>query len=203
MLAQTNENMPCPTLSVTGPPGIVEPNDSAIYTANVDTKGKELKIEYVWSINAGEILQGQGTNIIKVKQPEFYSLVVTVEVKGFPKECPNIASESSTYDPPPVAKKIGEFLIPFSKIESLKNDKLIRAIQDDSTAQLYIIIGYKEKDLADRQTQKERNFVDALAKENKIPADRITIVRIFNKKDSVEFWLVPAGATPPDANKFK
>jgi hypothetical protein len=68
--AQTNTNPPCPTISVTGPAGIVSPGDVARYTVNVDDKGQKLNLEYVWSVSAGSIISGQGTPNIEVKQPE-------------------------------------------------------------------------------------------------------------------------------------
>ena len=162
-----------------------------------------MNLEYIWSINAGKILEGQGTNTLKVKQPEFYTLTATVAVKGFPKDCPNIASETSIGDPTPAAEKIDELSLPLSRTGNFKNDKLIKAIQADPSAQLYIIIGFKEKNLSETQIEKERNFLNALAIENEIPYDRITAVRIVNSKELAEFWIVPADATPPDLSKRK
>lgn len=45
-------------------------------------------------------------------------------------------------------------------------------------------------------SQKERALSDSLVKAG-LAADGITTVTGFRQADSVEFFLVPAGATPP------
>ena len=62
--AQTNEPLPCPTVDLTGPAGIVMPNEAIHYSVTVDKKGKDLKLEYIWSVRNGEIVEGQGSRAI-------------------------------------------------------------------------------------------------------------------------------------------
>jgi hypothetical protein len=89
----------------------------------------DLVLEYVWSVSDGEIVEGQGTQNIKIKHPLDGCLTVAVEVKGFPVGCSNLASESMCMDPPPQAVKIDVFSEPFAKINKERiNQSLTRRL---------------------------------------------------------------------------
>ncbi len=194
--AQTNENSTCPTISVSGPAGVVEPNIKATFTVNVETKGKELNLEYIWSTSAGAILSGQNTPTLTVEQPAG-NLTVTVEVKGLPDGCPNTDSETvGDVDLPPQAEKLEEFSGSFSQINKAGFKKIIAAVQNDQYAQLYICKKYKDdssKIKIDKTSEKVKNYLLKAG----IEADRIVFVDFPAKTVSLEFWLVPVGATPP------
>ncbi len=42
------------------------PNEAARYSVTVVKKGKDLKVEYIWSVKNGEIIEGQGSQSILV-----------------------------------------------------------------------------------------------------------------------------------------
>lgn len=201
--AQTNENSPCPKISISGPVGFLEPSEPIKFTALIDNVNEKLNLQYNWSVSEAKTFEGQGTLAIKVLERNFPSetVVVTLEIAGLPRNCPNTASASylTIYDPLPTAVKVDEFSTPVSKIENRKSEKLIKALKDDLSAQLYVFVGYREKTLPKTQTEKEREILELLTKENGINANRITLVRIFSNEESVQFWVVPAGATIPDS----
>ena len=86
----------CPGISVTGPAGITEPGGTAAYTLDI-TNEQGKAYEYIWSVSSGEIVSGQGTKSILVKTPENHAgMTATVQVKGTPVGCANLASESSS-----------------------------------------------------------------------------------------------------------
>ena len=195
--AQTTNTAPCPTISVNGPTGIPKPNEPINFSAAVDNKEKDLAVEYVWSASHGKIIEGQGTQNIKVVfQPSDGSLTVTVEARGFPADCSNTASESLTGDSAPQAEKIEEFLQAFSRIDKNRIAEIVRSLQNDPTAQLYIIFKHKEKTSPKMVNQKEREISNSLVKAG-LAADRITSITAYGQIETVEFWLVPAGATAP------
>src|ERR1044072_8384610 len=107
--AQTNQDLSCPTVSVSGG-GMPGPKDPMSFTAHVDTKGKDLILEYIWTVSSGNIASGQGTPSITVERDADENVTATLEIKGFPEGCPNTSSESSIWDPSPQAIKVGEFL---------------------------------------------------------------------------------------------
>lgn len=195
--AQTNETPPCPTFSITGPPGIVMPNESARYSVVVDTKGKNLKLEYAWFISSGTILEGQGTPTLTVKQPVNNSLTVMVKIKGFPDYCSNTASAVSTWDPSPEAAKLDEFSESIYRMDKARVEKIITAIRNEPSGQLYIITGFKKNTSLKSIKRKEQEIRNQLAKAE-IEKDRIVMMRIFAAVELTQFWLVPAGAKPPE-----
>lgn len=194
---QTNETPPCPTFSITGPPGIVMPNESARYSAVVDTKGKDLKLEYAWFIDAGKILEGQGTQTVIVKQPENNSLTITVNIKGFPDSCYSTASARSHWQPSPEATKLDQFSESISRIDKSRLEKITTAIRNEPSGQLYIITGFKKNTSLKSIKRKEQEIRNQLAKAE-IEKDRIVMMRIFAAVELTQFWLVPAGAKPPE-----
>ena len=197
IFAQTNETLLCPDISVIGPQGIVKPNESASFTAVVDTKGKNFKLEYAWVVDSGTTLEGQGTQTVTVKQTVNNSVIVTVSIKGFPDYCCGTASAISTWDPSPEATKLDQFSESISQIGKARIEKITSALQNEPSGQLYIITGFKKNTSPKLIKQKEQEIRNYLAKAE-IEKDRITMVRISAVVELTQFWLVPAGANPPE-----
>lgn len=99
--AQSN----CPNVSVSGPPNIIAMGEQHTFTANLDKEAAKYQVKYFWTISGGQIVEGQGTNILKaIQKPDDFgkTLTATVEIKGLPQGCLNIASASGEIiDPPP------------------------------------------------------------------------------------------------------
>ncbi|MGI8884193.1 MAG: hypothetical protein ACR2IA_08110 [Pyrinomonadaceae bacterium] len=172
------------------------------YSVSLDEKEIASKVEYVWSVRGATIIEGQGTQNIKIAQPLGDSLHVTIEVKGLPSNCYSSFSESLFIDhaAPPV--KIDEFSGSVSKIENRRSEKLIKALQDHPTAQIYVFFS-TGKNISPRSTKKKTQEISKLlVRENGIEAERITIVEIPSNKELTEFWIVPAGSAPPEIQKF-
>jgi hypothetical protein len=201
LAAQTKETSICPRIEITGPWFVPKAGDIVSYIAHIDEKGKDLKLEYVWSIKGGKILEGQGTTSIKVEFPYNGKLNVTVEVKGFPMECPNTYSESIGWNRAPEAVKVDGFSDSISKIDKARIERVVKEIQNDPTARLYIIVGYAGKTLPKATTRREREISNILVKQKRISANRIVIVRELSDKALMQFWIVPAGASFPQPKK--
>jgi hypothetical protein len=196
--AQTNNTLPCPTLSVTGPPGISVPDEPITFTASIGEEAKDYEIEYNWTIHGGEIVEGQGTTSVSVlRNVQGQSLMVTVNVSGLPDGCSNTASESaSACGLLPQPTQIDVFSECANHIDKNRINEIVRALYNDPTAQLYIIFRHKENTSPKTTSQKEREISNSLIKAG-LAKDRITTVTDFRQSESVKFWLVPAGATPP------
>jgi hypothetical protein len=197
---QTNNTAPCPTVSVIGPPGIPVPNEPIIFTASLSKEAVNYKVNYNWTVSGGRILDGQGTETLRVTPNNLgESLTVTVEIIGLPADCANKVSETaSRCGLPPQPIQIDVFSKPFTHIDKNRINEIVRALQNDPTAQLYIIFRHKEKNTSKMASQKEREISNSLVKAG-LAADRITTITDFGKSESVEFWFVPAGATPPNS----
>lgn len=186
----------CPIVSVEGPPGIVQPGELAKYTASIDLKGSQIVPTFRWTLSAGEIVSGQGTASIEVRQPAG-CITTTVEVGGS-DSCPLMASESSCWEPPPQAVKIGE----------MRNTKppdanlirlFINELEKNPTNQGYIFIAHPPITPQSQVADRERAVVNAIFNRSNRFHDRsrMTIVRVTSSREFTEFWRVPPGADNP------
>jgi hypothetical protein len=84
----------CPTITVKGPAGITPPGEDMTFSAEVNVVGP--KLTYVWSVDKGTIIEGQGTTKITVlADPSLAgdTITATVDVGGLAGNCVGKASE--------------------------------------------------------------------------------------------------------------
>ncbi len=197
------QNSNCPTVSVTGPPAVVQPGETMTFTANVS--GVDLnKIEYKWSLDKGKIVEGQGTPVITISTEglEDTTTTVTVEIKGLPSGCPNTVSETS------IMGCGGHYPILFDESElsslwtnSAKLNAFISELENNPNDTGYFIIYAYEKDSPDELKIKQdyiRNYLIA----NKIKPERLVFVMMNSDgyeidNSMIRIWRVPVGAEPP------
>jgi len=194
VLAQADNPAACPTISVDGPAGLVKPDETARYTVQIDSKGLQLNPQYFWSLSAGQILKGQGTTSVDVLQTR-EALTATVEVKGLPDGCPNIASATEIIDPPPQAVKLDEFTGPISQIDKSRFENIAEAVRRNPNNQLVIFVGYKERAGFDERSSRREELTHYLNLHTD-EDQRITYVYV-DGREIVQFWLVPPGAEEP------
>lgn len=85
----------CPALTVDGPKSPTKSGDTMIFTANVNSGGGEIEITYKWKVSGGEIIEGQGTPVIKVatnSKMAGKTVKATVEIEGVCEVCPKTES---------------------------------------------------------------------------------------------------------------
>ena len=92
---QTRDDLDCPRITVSGPAGITMQGETMIFEAMVTGMPQNL-IEYEWSVNQGEIIEGQGTaKIVVVGGEPGSNVTATVRVRGVPAKCSGTASETA------------------------------------------------------------------------------------------------------------
>jgi hypothetical protein len=188
----------CPTISVTGPSGVVLPGTPMTFTANV-SGGTAENITYNWTVSAGTIESGQGTPSITVSTTGLQStnITATVEISGtgLCAECTRTDSETGIVQGP-------EPLRPFDTFGPLPNDDVrgrldnyFVALRNDPTARGYIVIDGPERDAARRETL-IRNHMRL----RRFPTDRITIVRGDASAGEIftRLYVIPAGRSESD-----
>lgn len=186
----------CPEISMTGPAFVPRPNETISFSVTVAEKAKDLKLKYIWSVEKGKIIEGQGTEVITVEPDSSLSTTATVEIKGLPSGCPNTVSEYLFADGAPQSKLISELQTSDIEIDSAKFDKIINASKDDLSTTVYIIIYTDEKTPPEKLKQKEKQIRKYLKDKNVLP-DRIVMVNGGEGEDLIRLWLVPVGAEPP------
>ena len=87
--AQTNQSsktdFSCPAVDVTGSENAVQPGELQTFTVKVE-KFDLTKLSFKWITSSGEIIEGQGTETIKVSEEgNGENVTVTVEIEGFRK----------------------------------------------------------------------------------------------------------------------
>ena len=196
--AQTTPDASCPTVRVKGG-GRVRAGEPMTFTAQIDAKGKDLNLKYVWSVVGGKIVSGQGELTITVDWVPNKNVTATLEVEGFPKGCSNTYSEVGNSDEPPApsATLMDEFgVIPNGELEA-RLDGFFTVLGNEPNAQGYIINYGTGREIARREAQ-IRNRV-AL---RKYDGSRLTFVRGGANPEGkrgamTKLWIVPPGATPP------
>ncbi len=78
----------CPQVSITTSPSVVNVGEVEVFTVNVswDNEKEIQQIEYLWEVENGEIVDGQGTKTISVKKSG-ETTTATVELKELPRNC--------------------------------------------------------------------------------------------------------------------
>jgi len=75
VFAQTDKILPCPTIEITETVGIIEFGKVVTYIANVSEEIEKFNVKYKWDVKDGEIIEGQGTNVIKAKWANFVDVL--------------------------------------------------------------------------------------------------------------------------------
>ena len=191
---------PCPTISITGPNRSVAKGETIRYTARIDTKDPQLNVEFKWSINPETVFAGQGGPEIEFERPASNSVTVSLEILGPPETCPRNASETSNWDPGPVARRLDQFLGPSAKISDLRVKRVADRMRNEPSARLYIVLEYITVE-AEAAAKQKAQMIAALLLKTGLEAKRVTYVIGKTPRERVQFWLVPAGAEYPKIEK--
>lgn len=189
----------CPAIVVEGTPEPVCPGTPLTFTARVSGHSSTAKLAYQWSLSAGTIESGQGTDTIVVAPVEAgRSVKATVKVTGINAGCVDTASqEAQTFACclPRMFDQYGN--IPFED-EKARLDNFAIQILNEPDARGYLIayggrITYpgeavKRADRAKAYITGRSNFMD----------DRVTTIDGGYREDAtVELWILPATVSPP------
>jgi hypothetical protein len=197
--AQEKQISDCPTVDVRGG-GVPRRNETSYFTADVDKKGKKLKIEYIWTVRGGKIIEGQGMETIAVKVSGENALSATVEIKGFPEGCSNSATETAAI--------IIEFRravlvdeyekIPFDE-EKTRLSKIDSEFLNKTDGKIYFVINLTGKQTITEIKKRVLKIKNYLTETLKIPKDRIVFIFTDTSYQSYQtkIYIVPASAQPP------
>ena len=197
--AQTNLNALCPSISVDGPTRIVAPGEIATFSARITHTDLSKDLKYTWSSSAGEIIKGQGTTTISVRQPN-QPITVSLQVNGLAAGCPNLVSETESSDLPQQALKLGEISDLRSVSASSLLERVVQVIKDNPNAQLFVLSGHiggkASADVSTKELELLRDLSDKGIDEN-----QISVTGVFTEVEIFQFWLVPPGANRPQCRE--
>jgi hypothetical protein len=188
----------CPNIEIVCPTNIV-PDQPLTFSSRVVGGISAGTPSFNWTVSAGTIIEGQGTDTIRVDTTGLAGQTVkaSLSMGGYTPDC--AASCAITIPLPEVKRrKFDEYPSIARNDEKARLDNFAVELQGDPTATAYIIVypGRSGK-TGDVQRHIARQ-VDYLVNSRGIDAHRIVTLTGRTKDElMVELWLVPQGAKPP------
>jgi len=189
----------CPTVSVSCA-SQNEVNTAVPFTVIVNGADARAVLTYTWTASIGTIVEGQGTPTIKLDTTGlgFKSFTATVKVGGLNPACASVASCSIIIHPPIPITKFGSYgLLPRSKEKEMLKT-FAAALNNNPGAQGYVLSYDGRRDVAGVAREAGERAKAYLVDEQGIHGDRIVTLKGGLKEElTVDLWIVPTGATPP------
>src|SRR6185436_12849728 len=187
----------CPTVSVTCPDAATE-NVPVTFTANLSGGTTGIKPIYNWTVSAGRIISGQGTETISVDTAGLAGQTIraTLDVGGYGAPCPASCTVSIPIEIKP--RKFDEYYDIARNDEKARLDNYAIQLQSEPGAQGYIIVYPSRKAKSDDAQARATRISDYLVNSRGIDASRFTITMGAPRDGWMfELWIVPQGAQPP------
>ena len=190
----------CPAVEISCPTAVAV-DQPLTFTSRLAGGTPGINPVYNWTVSAGTITEGQGTDTIKVDTTGLAGQTVraSLSIGGFNLEC---AADCAVTIPVPklVSRRFDEFPDISRNDEKARLDNFGIELQNDPTATGYVIV-YPSKSGGKRGEvqQHAARVVDYLVNSRNLDQHRIvTLVGPARDQLSVELWVTPQGATPPN-----
>lgn len=188
----------CPSVSIACPTnlGIDQPLN---FSANVAGGTAGVTPVYNWTVSAGTITSGQGTNAIVVDTRGLAGQTVkaTLSMGGYSLDC---SAACSVQLPVPQLsnRKFDEFADIQRNDEKARLDNYAIELQNDPTATAYVIIHPAATTRPSDVQRRTKRILDYLVNTRGVDSKRILTLTGGAKSElSVELWIAPQGAAPP------
>ncbi len=188
----------CPKINISGPSFITQSGEPMVFTANIENADEKYIKSYIWTVDNGTIIEGQGTSSIKVDtnglSGQTITATLTLSLDDFLKDCGNTASEVGVITEMPKARLIERMQNPNCEYRQMIMDVFFTELNNDPNAMGYIFTFGSPRRVAEVERKIRANL-----KWRKFDSSRITFVNGGgrSKKPTIEFWLVPIGADIP------
>jgi len=189
---------PCPSVEIVCPTGIGI-DQPLTFSSRVTNAAPGIAPLYNWSVSAGTITQGQGTDtiIVDTKGLAGQTVRASLAMGGYTKDCP---ASCSIQIPLPIVKprKFDEFPDIRRNDEKARLDNYAIEIQNDPTATAYVLIYPGRSGKAGEVQKHTARILDYLVNSRGIDSRRIiTLVGPPKEELMIELWIAPQGVTPP------
>ncbi|HJY29824.1 MAG TPA: hypothetical protein VJ306_17470 [Pyrinomonadaceae bacterium] len=155
---------------------------------------------YNWTVSAGTIISGQGTDTIRVDTAGLAGQTVraSLSMGGYNLECSADCAVTIPL-PRPVSKRFDEFPDISRNDEKARLDNFGIEMQNDPTATAYVIVYPGRSSKRGEVQHHASRVVDYLVNSRNLDQNRIkTLVGPARDELYVELWITPQGATPPN-----
>lgn len=187
----------CPNVAIECPDRVVV-GEPLTFRSTVTGGSASIRQTYNWTVSAGRILEGQGTDTIRVETTGLagQSVTATLSMGGYNLDC--TATCTVQFPVPVECKKFDEFPAIAYNDEKARLDNFAIGLQNDPTATAYVIVYPGQRGRPAEVQRHTSRVVDYLVNSRGISAQRIvTLVGPARDVLMVELWLCPQGARPP------
>ena len=155
---------------------------------------------YNWTVSAGTIVEGQGTDTIKVDTTGLAGQTIhaSLSLGGYNLEC---AADCAVSLPVPkaISRRYDEFPDITRNDEKARLDNFVIELQNDPKATGYVIVYPGKSSKRGEVQQHAARVVEYVVNARGLDQHRIvTLVGPARNELSVELWVTPQGATPPN-----
>jgi hypothetical protein len=189
----------CPAVEITcpTPAGVDQP---LTFTSHYSGGTPGVTPVYNWTVSAGTIIEGQGTDRIKVDTTGLAGQTIraSLSMGGYNLEC---AADCAVTIPVPklVGRRFDEFPDISRNDEKARLDNFAIELQNDPSATAYVIVYPGKTGKRGEVQEHSGRVVDYLVNSRGLDQRRI-VTLVGPKRDQlhVELWLTPQGAAPPN-----
>lgn len=190
----------CPNIVISCPDKVA-PNQPMTFTASVAGGTAGITPVYNWTVSAGRITEGQGTNTITVDTTGLagQSVTATLKMAGYGSlNCSATCVGQIQPEPPPSCRKFDEFAAISRNDQKARLDNYAIEMQNDPTSTAYIIVYPGQKGKPGEGQQRITQMVDYLVNSRGIDRHRIiTLIGPARAEFAAELWTCPQGAKAP------
>lgn len=195
---QVEPNVGCPEFMIVGPSAVWMPEETVSFQASVSGSLPDSP-KFVWTVNGGTILAGQGTLAITmlIDKAAGDTIVARLKIEGLPSNCTSEATDSVTicYPQPPIL--IDEFSAPNGEIDAARLTSAAKEQQNNPTNQLYIIEYFPHGTADSEKQEKVAKIKEQLAKVSGFDLAAVTISTAEADVYLTKIFRVPPGAENP------
>jgi hypothetical protein len=203
IVAQDSKPEPCPELTLVAPPTPLKEKEIGDYSVIVDLKRVQQEISLQWSVIGGEILEGGGTQHVKIRRAakDFF---VSVRLRGARLRCeqlyrfPDIRSDGG----PPEAILLDEITGSISDHDNEKIKRFLRAANAERDHVYWLVLG-STKDSKEADVSGRRETLLELFKSNGGLGEdvRLVFVDVQANENFIQFWKTTPNAKPPAVDR--
>lgn len=189
----------CPNITISCPDR-VEINQPLTFCVNTAGGTPGVRPVYDWSVSAGKIISGEGTNCITVETTGLAGQSVRANLT-MPGYADLNCSASCLVNIPnelPKCRKFDEYTKITRNDEKARLDNYGIELQNDPGSVAYVVVYPGVNGPAGEVQQRSTRVVDYLVNSRAIDKQRITVI-VGSPRDTlrVELWVCPPGAKPP------
>lgn len=199
----------CPSISVTGPAGIVEPGRTVHFSVSLEPEEASRPLGFEWTVSGGAILGRQDTRALEVRPEKYFNkeTTATVLVRGLPDGCAGTARESFIVVCDPYLVISGEvsFWTQYSEVSWQEERESLDSVVLDGLKSRPRQVIYLEKTFGNGASQKDvdtqiRRIRNYLNKVRRIPRDGFFIRTSRGDRAQTNVYLVPRDAPVLNSN---